>query len=186
MRNPVIRVVIQLGMYALSGVWPLAASAASYSGASVQAADLMTDVRARGANAVVTMLWADNKQWAEVMKNIGQGKAEWLKVAVALRPGTDAGATETLDEAVFIALKPAPAAVLFLMVDHRFDPKFVCSSNIATDFTDTESRRFIRDRIKILTSLSDPNLEAIRDQCVAGLRAALKDVNGANAKSGAP
>lgn len=39
------------------------------------------------------------------MANIGRGKSDWLDVAVALHPGVDAGAAETLDEAVFFAFK---------------------------------------------------------------------------------
>ena len=67
----------------------------------------MTDVRAHGARAVVASLWSNSDRWNHVMANIGRGKPEWLDVAVALHPGTDAGAAETLDEAVFFALRTA-------------------------------------------------------------------------------
>lgn len=110
------------------------------------------------------------------MANIGRGSPEWLEVAVALHPGTDAGAAEMLDEAVFFALRTEPAAVLKLLKDGRFETKFVCSSNVGIDYTPAESRRFIRERIKVLSGLSaDAKVLATRDQCLAGLRGALAD-----------
>jgi hypothetical protein len=142
---------------------------------SLHASSILADVRAQGARAVVAALWPDSDRWNKVMANIGRGRPEWLKVAVALRPGTDAGAAETLDEAVFVALRTAPVAVLKLLKDGRFDTKFVCSSNVGTDYTPAESRRFIRERIKVLSRLSDAKVLATRDQCLAGLRAALAD-----------
>jgi hypothetical protein len=135
----------------------------------------LADVKAQGARTVVAALWSDNGRWNQVMANVGDGKPEWLEVAVALRPGTDAGAAETLDEAIFFALKTAPVAVLQLLKDGRFETSLVCSSNIGTDYTPTESRRFIGDRIKVLSGLSDAKILATRDQCLAGLRTALAD-----------
>jgi hypothetical protein len=138
----------------------------------------LADVRAHGARVVVAALWSDNDRWNQVMENIGRGGSEWLEVAVALHPGTDAGAAEALDEAVFFALKPSPVAVLKLLKDGRFDTKFVCSSNVGTDYTPAESRRFITERIKALSGLSDTKVLKARDQCLAGLRAALADLDG--------
>lgn len=150
-------------------------SAASPSRPSLQASSILADVKAQGAGAVVASLWSDSGHWNQVMANIGRGRPEWLEVAVALHPGTDAGAAETLDEAVFFALRTAPVSVLKLLKEGRFETKFVCSSNVGEDYTTAESRRFIEERIKVLSSLSDADVLATRDQCLAGLRAALAD-----------
>lgn len=160
--------------YLLFGISAVSIAATS-SSASLHASGVLAAVRARGPHAVVAALWSDDGRWNQVMTNIGSGRPEWLNVAVALRPGTDAGTAETLDEAIFFALRTAPAAVLKLLKDGRFDTKFVCSSNVGTDYTPTASRRFIRERIKVLSDLSDAELLATRDQCLAGLRAALAD-----------
>ncbi len=160
--------------YLLFGISAVS-TAATPSSASLHASSILADVRAQGARAVVAALWSDSDRWNQVMTNIGRGRPEWVEVAVALHPGTDAGAAETLDEAVFFALKTAPVAVLKLLKDGRFDTKFVCSSNVGTDYTPAESRRFIRERIKVLSGLSDAKILAARDQCLAGLRAALAD-----------
>ena len=149
----------------------VAAVGAPAASASPQAGSILTDVKTRGAKAAVATLWADNSDWDGVMAAIGRGKPEWLEVAVALQPGTDGGAAETLDEAVFLALEPSPVAVLRLLQEHQFHTDLVCSSNIGTDYPPEKSRRFIRDRIRILESLSNPKLRVIRDQCLAGLRA---------------
>jgi hypothetical protein len=150
-------------------------SAATPAAASPQAAALLADVKTQGATAVVAKLRSDNARWNQVMASIGQGHREWLQVASALRPGTDAGASEALDEAVFLALKTAPSTVLQLLKDGAFDTGAVCSSNIGTDYNAEQSKRFIKDRIKVLEKLSNPTTEPARAQCLEGLRAALAD-----------
>lgn len=158
-------------LFGMSGV----STAATLASSPLNASSILADVRARGTHAAVAALWSDDGRWNRVMTNIGSGRPEWLNVAVALRPGTDAGAAEMLDEAIFFALKTAPVAVLKLLKDGRFDTKFVCSSNVGIDYTPAESRRFIRERIRVLSSLSDAEVLATRNQCLAGLRAALAD-----------
>jgi hypothetical protein len=144
------------------------------SAAPLQAAAVLGDIKSRGARAVVDSLWAVDGRWDTVMTNVAGGKAEWLEVAAALHPGTDAGASETLDEAIFLALKPAPVAVLWLLKDGVFDTNFVCSSNIGTDYSQKESRRFVRDRIKVLAAVTELDVAGARDRCLQGLRGALK------------
>lgn len=158
-------------LFGISGV----SIAATLASASLNASSVLADVRARGAHAVVAALWSDESRWNQVMTNIGSGRPEWLNVAVALRPGTDAGAAETLDEAIFFALRTAPVAVLKLLKDGRFDAKFICSSNVGIDYTPAESRRFIRERIKVLSGVSDATVMTTRDKCIAGLLGALAD-----------
>jgi hypothetical protein len=143
---------------------------------AIRAGQVLADIKVRGPAAVVKSLWEPAQKWGEVMKRISTGQQAWLDVAVALRPGTDAGASETLEDAVFLALKPSPVAVLRLLAGHPFDTVFVCSGNIADEYSEKEARRFIRDRIKILTGVSDPTVRAARDECVKRLRAALRDV----------
>jgi hypothetical protein len=146
----------------------------AHSTTTLQADAVLGDIKSRGARAVVDGLWADDEQWDTVMTNIAGGKAEWLDVAAALHPGTDAGASEMLDEAIFLALKPAPVAVLRLLKDGVFDTNFICSSNIGTDYSPKESRRFVRDRIKALAAVTELDVAGARDRCLQGLRGALK------------
>lgn len=154
---------------------PLIGSAPTHAASSPEAAALLADVKTQGATAVVAKLRADDARWNQVMANIGQGRHDWLHVAAALRPGTDAGASEALDEAIFLALKAAPSTVLQLLKDGTFETRMVCSSNIGADYSAAESKRFIKDRIKVLENLSNAATEATRAQCLQGLQAALAD-----------
>jgi len=154
---------------------PLIGSAPTYATSSPEAAALLVDIKSQGATAIVANLRSDDARWNQVMANIGGGRRDWLHVAVALRPGTDAGASEALDEAMFLALKPAPSAVLKLLKDGTFETRMVCSSNIGADYSTKQSKRFIKDRIKVLENLSNTDVEAARGQCLQGLNAALAD-----------
>jgi len=167
-----LAVVWALAIAAATGLPPRAAEQPS----SLQAGALLHDIRVRGARAVVDSLWSDDGKWERVMASIASGEKEWLAVATALHPGTDTGASETLDEAVFLALKPAPGAVLQLLKGGSFDTDFVCSSSIATDYSSEQSRRLVRDRIEVLEALSQSEVKGARDQCLKGLKNALKDL----------
>jgi hypothetical protein len=158
----------------------IVANVASSTNAGLQAETVLTDVRAQGARFVVARLYANSDQWNEVMANIGHGGRKWLEVAAALRSGTDAGSSEALDAAMFLALKTAPVAVLRLLKEGSFGTEAVCSSNIGTDYPAEQSRRFVKDRIKVLGSVSRAELLVVRDQCLTGLRAALADLSRSN------
>jgi hypothetical protein len=145
---------------------------------SIRAADILGDVRQHGARAAATTLWGDHRRWSQVVASIAKGTAEWLDVAIALRAGADGGASEELDEAVFLALKPAPMRVLHLLGAGPFEIASVCSSNVATDYPATKAQRFIADRIAVLARMSDQSVRETRDQCVAKLRAALEEIRG--------
>lgn len=151
----------------------MVADTMTHAAPALSAESLLADIHARGARAVVAALRSESGQWDQVMGSIGHGSREWLNVAAALRPGTDAGSAETLDEAVFLALKHQPIRVLQLLKDGTFEIATVCSSNIATDYPDAQSRRFIDERMKVLQAVSDENTRATRTQCLAGLRTAL-------------
>jgi hypothetical protein len=167
--------------FALVLVGTIAAASIAWSAeprAPMHAREILSDIKVNGANVVVEKLWHGNHEWNDVMAKIATGKQEWLDVAAALRPGTDAGASETLDEAIFLALESAPVAVLKLLDGKPFETDVVCSSNIGTDYSSAKSIRFIRNRIKVLSNVSDPDVKEVRVHCQKNLRAALKDLVG--------
>jgi hypothetical protein len=151
------------------------AQAEAYQASTLRAENLLADVSARGPQVVVATLRSDDTVWDRVMVNIGHGNRRWLDVAAALRPGTDAGASETLDEAAFLALKNSPTRVLQLLKNGTFQTATVCSSNIGTDYSGAQSRRFIKDRIKALQNVTNADTLVVRDACLAGLRTALTE-----------
>lgn len=111
------------------------------------------------------------------MAEIGKGDSSWLMVAQALHPGTDGGAAEELDEAVFFALSPSTARVLQLLKDRQFQVDFICSSNVHVDYSLNESRRFIQVRLRALSRIKNPELLDTKAVCQKGLRQALNDLN---------
>ena len=76
---------------------------------------LVAEVKRDGPRAVVSRLWADEKLFEAVLNRIESGEGQWLDVARHLRPGSDAGASESLDHAVALALPRAPSRVLPLI-----------------------------------------------------------------------
>ena len=149
-----------------------------YLPASLLRADaVLAEIKAKGAQAVVYALGRD---WNKVTANIGRGDQDWLKVAVALRPGTDPGRADSpdaldLDEAMFFALRSTPTEVLQLLKDGTFEVRAVCSPNIADGhhrlvYPPDEFRKFVGNRIKTLESLSNPDVQTVRDACLAALQ----------------
>jgi hypothetical protein len=134
---------------------------------------VLHDVQAHGARAAVAALWANTERWNQAMAEIARGSGEWLQVAAALHPGTDAGASEELEEAIFLAIKQNPQEVLGLLKARSFAVSAVCNGNVADDYTAAQSKRFLMQRIQTLKARSDPATSGVRDQCLAGLRSAL-------------
>ncbi|MGE4482113.1 hypothetical protein [Acidocella sp.] len=74
---------------------------------------LLSDIHQQGARSVVVQLSAGTgDQWTDVLNQISTGNNEWLEVAAALRPGTDAGTGEDLTGALAYALLKNPQGVL--------------------------------------------------------------------------
>lgn len=160
----------------LLGFVVLACAGGSPSRSNLEPNVLLSQIRSRGAAKIVEELYAPGGRWSSVMAEIYEGSADWLTVASALRPGTDGGASEELDEAVFLALGRAPEAVLGLLKRHEFRLAFVCSANIEVDYSVDESRRFIEERLRALGRVNDPALAETRTQCELGLRDGLRDL----------
>ena len=87
---------------------------------------IIEEVSKRDASEVVAELSDNQQAWYYIIDQISAGETEWLKVAVALRPGTDAGGTEDIFGALGSALKTNPKEVLQLISD-SFPVEHVCS-----------------------------------------------------------
>src|ERR1043165_1185615 len=80
-------------------------------GAPLTAKRALSEINARGPRAVVDDLWG-TPRWDELLTKVETGQEGWLKVAIAIRPGTDAGASEMLTLAVAAALYRNPRSTL--------------------------------------------------------------------------
>jgi hypothetical protein len=83
------------------------------------------EVSRRGASEVCVELFYKLQKWYYVMDRIATGEPDWLKVAVALRPGSDAGAADIFG-ALGKALKTNPTEVLRL-ISEGFPLEYICS-----------------------------------------------------------
>lgn len=74
--------------------------------------EVLAAVTARGSVAVAHELWSDDGAHRAFLRGVSAADREWLRAAMAVRPGTDAHASEELDEALARALLASPAAAL--------------------------------------------------------------------------
>jgi hypothetical protein len=117
--------------------------------------------------------------WLWIMNKISSGEDKWLHVAVALWPGTDGAATETLFLALGEALVKAPKKVLTLFSDD-FSIKGICSFPDVNDprfDTKSENLKELEKRRKSLLSISDRKIESAQEQCLKCLEKSRREVS---------
>jgi hypothetical protein len=131
-------------------------------------------VSLRGAKVVASELFDDLPAWKFVLQHIEKGQKSWLKAAVALRPGTDAGSSEMLDSAVGNALENAPENV-FRITLKEFKLEFICDGpdvdDIRYDSYDL-AMKAIRKRPNQIRTIKDMHLKAATNKCISLLEKA--------------
>jgi hypothetical protein len=151
---------------ALSLAVALNASAAPVAVPSAPSAEaLLAQIRNNGGDKVLGALWENRKSFSTVLGGIESADAEWLKVATALRPFADAGAAESIDYSVALALPKAPARILAL-VGHGFDVGFICTS----PFIEPEpgiAEAYEKKTLSALASVHEPALAGLAVECAS-------------------
>jgi hypothetical protein len=69
-------------------------------------------IRAVGAEATVRELWREPREWDLILAYVASGKVDWLKIATEMKPGADAGQSESLAIAVSRSIQQNPNAFL--------------------------------------------------------------------------
>jgi hypothetical protein len=155
--------------FAVAVVVAAAVFTRSYEG-RVEPGAVLSAVERLGPKEAVRELLKGN-QWEAVLDGIASGQDDWLEVAGALVPGTDAGATSELRVALFMALGPAAKAVLAEVSPGgriALDLTLVCDASVAIDHPDT-ALDLVRDRIERLQGVTDERLRKQKEECVKGL-----------------
>jgi hypothetical protein len=147
---------------------------------------IMHEIESRGANVVVQELYSNfGNVWLKVesspwylviLKKIASGDESWLKTAVALRPGTDAAETETLDSAVGEALEHNPVNV-FKITLKVFSIREICGTIEYDDprFNSYEhAMKTINLRIHKVGSIR--SIESAVTECIQYLEATKEDI----------
>ncbi|WP_321802726.1 hypothetical protein [Burkholderia sp. BCC1993] len=138
------------------------------SGSEPSATILMTRIANEGGHKVLWDLWEHEEDFDHVLSGVESGDASWLKVAIALRPFADAGASLSLDYAVARALPKAPNRVLAL-VGHGFALELICTS----PFIEPEpgvAEAYERKTLVALSRVKSPALVPIATECSKRVR----------------
>jgi hypothetical protein len=112
---------------ALLAALAVASSIAFAGGPAPSAKSLLSRISKDGGHKVLRDLWEHEESFSYMTSGVASGDATWLRVATALRPFADGGASLSLDYAVAQALPKAPTRVLAL-VGHGFDVEYICTS----------------------------------------------------------
>ena len=129
---------------------------------------IINEVSKRGASVIVFELSGNDEAWKFVLRNIAAGTESWLKAAVALHPGSDAGTAEMLNLSVGEALENAPGNV-FRFTLEEFQLDSICSG---VDVDDPRydsyklSMEAINRRQNRIAAISDSDLRDVGKRCV--------------------
>ncbi len=98
------------------------------------------------------------------MESIEEGSPDWLRVALLLRPGTDAASALSLDFAVARALPGQPENVLSIVSDG-----YPLSSVCRVPFIEDEERevQWLEAAVEILELEAERGLQALSSECLA-------------------
>ncbi len=138
---------------------------------SAQPDAILRQIAARGAAPVVKELYGHSADWGKVLAAIKAGDDAWLNVAVALRPGTDAGSSSMLSEAVGLALIGAPLGVLRIAIP-TFSVDTICGGRQDPLPTYAAAQAELEAQIKSVASITDQAAFASRTECLEKLKRA--------------
>ncbi len=137
------------------------------------------EIESRGAMAIVSELYGNDKAWHSVLQKIASGDESWLRAAIALRNGADAGASEMLALAVGEALEHNPENALKI-ASQAFGLKEICGGPDVDDVRyDSYDRamKAINLRIEKVSAAKDRSLKKICKECIHYLEASKKSIS---------
>jgi hypothetical protein len=149
-----------------TGVW---------AAATVQPEELTRDIANDGAAAVVSRLFKDPAAWDSLMARISSGDHHWVKVAIALLGGADAGAASEIHDALFPVLTRDPAYLLRQPPSRNFDVIELCSGRHEPLQTYQDAQAEQRAAAAKVAALGDKFGER-RRLCLAALDSGLKGI----------
>lgn len=120
-----------------------------------------------GAHGTVRELWNRPEEWDAVMEQVESGQATWLKIATELKPGSDAGQSESLAIAVSRSIQHNADAFLLIAF-----PSFgitVCSDR-TIEGTKQHHELFQKNTERALLAVQNESTRKDRDACLAQLR----------------
>lgn len=148
-------------------LWVIPAHSA---GPAVSATSIQREIKSNGAASVVRRLTSGKgEQWQAVLRNIETGNKVWLKIAMGLLGGTDAGNTESLYYALSIALTRNAEGVLRLL-----GPTAPIQKICTVPYIEPSPKAVREYRIRAqaaLAKVTDPTLAKSKRECLDGVEA---------------
>jgi hypothetical protein len=151
---------------------------------------ILQEIKQKGPRNVINKFFGESLQQSDpLIDSISTGTKEWLEVAKLLRPESDGVETELLYYAASMALPKNPIGVLPLLKNDFFPLDWICRDPYYEDTVDISTEeKFLKEAEKALVYMYDPNhdkeLDALRWQCLEGIRASLRLVEKDKGKSG--
>ena len=137
---------------------------------------VLKQISERGAVIAVQKLYEHPDDWEHVLGKIKEGGEAWLHVAIELKPGTDAGSSSMLTEAIGLALLHAPGRVLRI-VPPTFPLESICSTRHDPLPTYSLAIDELEELKKSVAAVNDSDLLTRRDDCLRLLEASRMHIN---------
>jgi hypothetical protein len=150
-------------------------SACGQSAKQTSAPKLSDAIAKRGAKAVAAEM---NKgkgpaTWAYLQDRVAAAEPSWLEIAAKLKPYTDAGNAEGLDNALADALPKAPRQIVG-MLGETFPADRVCSGGQFIEVPKEKVIDFLKKARAAVIEVHDPALEKNREKCLSEVETSLK------------
>ena len=130
--------------------------------------EYLAALKKKGGNVFVRELYG-SADYDRLIDGVASGMSPWLKVAVAVRPFTDAGFSSELDEAMMLALSRSPNQVTAILSNGPFELEVVCGRGMFE-----EEASHYRRVLKALRSLKRPTAPKTVAACISAAEAALR------------
>ena len=137
----------------------------------ISSATLLKHVSTVGPKQAISDYF-DKPVWKEILNGIASGKADWLKVYSALRPGSDAGSGEDLGEAIYDGIPLAPFRILpLLYAENRghYSIQNICTFGFELDTPKGGINNYLSNIERSLEQASTPEQKSIRKACLLGI-----------------
>ena len=135
---------------------------------AVSAAEVQAMLASQGPQQTVATLWGEGEDngFEAAMRGIAMGDPAWLEVAPELAPGVDAGASTSVAMATQDALTTSAEDALRLM--SLWDGASCTYEGY--EVPPEQSQAFYAAAIPAVEAVNDPELEALKAECLAQMR----------------
>ena len=121
-----------------------------------------------GQDAAQVVQSLDDSSWNAFLAHVEAGERGWIDLVPLLAPGTDAGTSESLIITLSRALKANPAGVLSVLAANHYSPADICGDN-DIEVSAFEAVAFIDEALVKVAAVMDPDLSAVRNECLYAL-----------------